>query len=277
MTARSAISFSTLSSPKANASDQRNSMAMTKRFSGKRIVITGAGRGLGFAFAERLGREGASVVIAEIDRTLGREAEGKLIADGIDARFIETDISSEASVTAMAKAAAEGSDGIYGLVANAGWANNVGGKAYDEITPEVWDRMMAINVRGTWLTVRAIGPLMREGGAIVTVSSDTIYWGAPRLLHYVTSKSAIVGMTRSLARELGARAIRVNCLLPGLTEVEATKDIPQARWNDYADRTILKRTQQPDDLDGAVAFLLSDDAKFITGQTLAVDGGFSLH
>jgi NAD(P)-dependent dehydrogenase (short-subunit alcohol dehydrogenase family) len=177
----------------------------------------------------------------------------------------------------MAKAAAEGSDGIYGLVANAGWANNVGGKAYDEITPEVWDRMMAINVRGTWLTVRAIGPLMREGGAIVTVSSDTIYWGAPRLLHYVTSKSAIVGMTRSLARELGARAIRVNCLLPGLTEVEATKDIPQARWNDYADRTILKRTQQPDDLDGAVAFLLSDDAKFITGQTLAVDGGFSLH
>jgi NAD(P)-dependent dehydrogenase (short-subunit alcohol dehydrogenase family) len=252
-------------------------MAMTKRFSGKRIVITGAGRGLGFAFAERLGREGASVIIAEIDRTLGREAEGKLIADGIDARFVETDISSEASVTAMAKTAAEGSDGIYGLVANAGWANNVGGKTYDEITPEVWDRMMAINVRGTWLTVRAIGPRMREGGAIVTVSSDTIYWGAPRLLHYVTSKSAIVGMTRSLARELGARAIRVNCLLPGLTEVEATKDIPQARWNDYADRTILKRTQQPDDLDGAVAFLLSDDAKFITGQTLAVDGGFSLH
>lgn len=250
---------------------------MTKRFSGKRIVITGAGRGLGFAFAERLGREGASVVIAEIDRTLGAEAERKLAAAGIDARFVETDIASETSVTAMAKAAAAGCDGIDGLVANAGWANNVGGKAYDEITPEVWDRMMAINVRGTWLTVRAVGPLMRDGGAIVTVSSDTIYWGAPRLLHYVTSKSAIVGMTRSLARELGARMIRVNCLLPGLTEVEATKDIPQARWNDYAERTILKRTQQPDDLDGAVSFLLSDDAKFITGQTLAVDGGFSLH
>jgi NAD(P)-dependent dehydrogenase (short-subunit alcohol dehydrogenase family) len=252
-------------------------MAMTKRFSGKRIVITGAGRGLGFAFAERLGREGASVIIAEIDRTIGAEAERNLTAADIEARFIETDISSEASVTAMAKAAARGCDGIYGLVANAGWANNVGGKTYDEITPEVWDRMMAINVRGTWLTVRAIGPLMRDGGAIVTVSSDTIYWGAPRLLHYVTSKSAIVGMTRSLARELGARMIRVNCLLPGLTEVEATRDIPQARWNDYAERTILKRTQQPDDLHGAVAFLLSDDAKFITGQTLAVDGGFSLH
>jgi NAD(P)-dependent dehydrogenase (short-subunit alcohol dehydrogenase family) len=250
---------------------------MTQRFAGKRIVVTGAGRGLGFAFAERLGREGASLIIAEIDRALGAEAERKLCAAGIGARFVETDISAEASVQAMAKVAAQDSDGIYGLVANAGWANNVGGKAYDEIAPEAWDRMMAINVRGTWLTVRAIGPLMRDGGAIVTVSSDTIYWGAPNLLHYVTSKSALIGMTRSLARELGPRMIRVNCLLPGLTAGEATKDIPERRWNEYAERTILKRTQQPDDLDGAVAFLLSDDAKFITGQTLAVDGGFSLH
>src|SRR6202042_1928663 len=108
---------------------------MNQRFAGKRIVITGAGRGLGFAFAERLGREGASVVIAEIDRAIGAEAERNLTAAGIEARFIETDISSEASVTAMAKAAAQGCDGIYGLVANAGWANNVGGKTYDEITP----------------------------------------------------------------------------------------------------------------------------------------------
>jgi NAD(P)-dependent dehydrogenase (short-subunit alcohol dehydrogenase family) len=127
--------------------------------------------------------------------------------------------------------------------------------------------MMAINVRGTWLSVRAV----------VTISSDCIYWGAPRLLHYATSKSAIVGMTRSLARELGERMIRVNCLLPGLTVVEATKDIPEQRWSDYAEKQMLKRKQMPDDLDGVVAFLLSDDAKFITGQTLAVDGGFSLH
>jgi len=250
---------------------------MTRRFTGQRIVITGAGRGLGFAFAERLAREGASVIIAEIDDALGRQAEAALTAQGFEARFVQTDISSEASVAAMARQASEGCDGIHGLVANAGWANNVGGKRYDEIDPEVWDRMMAINVRGTWLTVRAIGPLMPPGGAIVTVSSDTIYWGAPKLLHYVTSKSALVGMTRSLARELGERMIRVNCLLPGLTVGEATKDIPQARWNDYAERTLLKRTQQPDDLDGVVAFLLSQDAKFITGQTLAVDGGFSLH
>ena len=250
---------------------------MSRRFEGKRIVITGAGRGLGLAYAERLGREGASVVIAEIDPALGTAAVQSLAAQGIEARFIETDISSEASLQKMAQLAAEGSGGIHGLVTNAGWANNVGGKTYDEIPLEAWDRMMAINVRGTWLSVRAIGPLMRDGGSIVTVSSDCIYWGAPRLLHYATSKSAIVGMTRSLARELGERMIRVNCLLPGLTVVEATKDIPEQRWNDYAEKQILKRKQMPDDLDGVVAFLLSDDAKFITGQTLAVDGGFSLH
>jgi|SRR5579884_2679625 len=250
---------------------------MTKRLAGKRIVVTGAGRGLGFAFAERLGREGASVIVAEIDPALGSAAERKLTASGIEARFVQTDVSVEGSVEAMAEESAKGCDGIYGLVANAGWANNVGGKAYDQIAPEIWDRMMAINVRGTWLTVRAVGPRMKNGGAIVTVSSDTIYWGAPNLLHYVTSKSALVGMTRSLARELGPRMIRVNCLLPGLTVVEATKEIPETRWNDYAERTILKRRQQPDDLDGVVAFLLSDDAKYITGQTLAVDGGFSLH
>ncbi len=249
---------------------------MSKRFAGKRIVVTGAGRGLGFAYAERLGREGASIVIAEIDAALGAAAERKLSGQGIEARFIETDVASEASLQAMAQRAAE-AGAIDGLVTNAGWANNVGGRAYDEIAVEVWDRMMAINVRGTWLSVRAVAPLMRDGGAIVTISSDCIYWGAPRLLHYATSKAAIVGMTRSLARELGERMIRVNCLLPGLTVVEATQAIPEQRWNEYAEKQILKRKQMPDDLDGVVAFLLSDDAKFITGQTLAVDGGFSLH
>jgi NAD(P)-dependent dehydrogenase (short-subunit alcohol dehydrogenase family) len=250
---------------------------MQRRFEGKRIVVTGAGRGLGLAYAERLGREGAHVILAEIDPQLGGEAERKLKASGINADFVETDVSSETSVAAMAQQASQSCDGIYGLVANAAWANNVGGKTYDEIPLEAWDRMMAINVRGTWLSVRAIGPLMRDGGSIVTVSSDTIYWGAPRLLHYVTSKAAIVGMTRSLAREFGSRMIRVNCLLPGLTVGEATKDIPEQRWKDYAENQILKRKQLPDDLDGVVAFLLSEDSKFITGQTLAVDGGFSLH
>ncbi|UFN49718.1 SDR family oxidoreductase [Roseomonas sp. OT10] len=250
---------------------------MSKRFEGQRVVITGSGRGLGFAFAARLGAEGASVILAELDAELGTRAEAELRGRGIDARFVQTDVSSEESVAAMAKVAAEGVDGIHGLVTNAGWANNVGGRLYDEIPPDAWDRMMSINVRGTWLTIRAIGPLMRPGGSVVTLGSDGIYWGAPRLLHYVTSKSAITGMTRSLARELGERMIRVNCLAPGLTVGEATKDIPRSRWDDYAERRLLKRDQVPEDLDGVVAFLLSEDSRFMTGQTLIVDGGFALN
>lgn len=250
---------------------------MNQRFAGKRIVITGAGRGLGFAYAARLGSEGASIVIAEIDPALGMEAVDKLTAEGIEAIFVATDVTSETSVADMARIAAKGCDGIHGLVTNAAWANNVGGRLYNEIEPDTWDRMMAVNVKGTWLAVRAVGPLMRDGGSIVTISSDCIYWGAPRLLHYATSKSAIVGMTRSLAREFGDRMIRVNCLAPGLTVGEATKDIPEQRWKDYAEKQILKRKQLSDDLDGVVAFLLSEDSRFITGQTLVVDGGFALH
>jgi NAD(P)-dependent dehydrogenase (short-subunit alcohol dehydrogenase family) len=247
---------------------------MEQRFAGRRIVITGAGGGLGFAYAERLAREGATVVIAEIDAALGRQAEASLRSAGLDAVFIATDVTSEASLEAMAAAA--GPD-IHGVVCNASWANNVGGRTYRELDIEAWDRMMTVNVRGTWLTVRAVAPRMRDGGSIVTIGSDGMLWGAPKLLHYVTSKSAMIGMTRSLARELGERAIRVNCLMPGLTVVEATKDVPEQRWNDYAQRQLIKRKQHPDDLDGVIAFLMSEDSKFMTGQMLVVDGGFAMY
>ncbi|GAB4190984.1 MAG: SDR family oxidoreductase [Thalassobaculales bacterium] len=242
-------------------------------FAGRRIVITGAGGGLGLAYARRLARDGAEVIIAELNAELGAAAEAALTAEGLAARFVPTDVTSEESLSRLAAAAGQ----VHGLVCNAGWANNVGGRDYREIDVESWDRMMAINVRGTWLTVRAIAPGMADGGAIVTTGSDSMLWGAPKLLHYVTSKSAMIGLTRSLARELGERAIRVNCLLPGLTVVEATKDIPRQRWQDYAERRLIKRDQYPEDVEGVVAFLLGDDSRFITGQVLVVDGGFALY
>lgn len=247
---------------------------MSGRFDHKRIVVTGAGRGLGFAFAQRLAREGAAVTIAELDDALGRAAEASLRRDGLDVRFVHADVSSEASMAALAEAVGAG---IHGLVCNAGWANNVGGKSFLDLEVEAWDRMMAINVRGTWLSVRALAPRMVDGGSIVTLGSDAMLWGAPRLLHYVTSKSAMIGLTRSLARELAERDIRVNCLMPGLTVGEATRDIPEQRWNDYGARKLFRRKQQPDDVDGVVAFLMSADSKFMTGQMLVVDGGFALY
>jgi NAD(P)-dependent dehydrogenase (short-subunit alcohol dehydrogenase family) len=246
------------------------------RFEGRRFLITGAGGGLGFAYAERLGRERASVLLAELDPERGADAAGKLTAAGIDATFIPADVTSEESMSALAKQVAQGAP-LDGIIANAGWANGVGGKAYDEWPAQTWDKMMEINVKGTWQTVKYLAPAMRDGGSIVTVSSDCVFWGAPLLLHYMTSKSAIVGMTRSLARELGTRMIRVNSIAPGLTKVEATQGVAEERWRDYADRKILKRDQYPDDVSGVAAFLLSDDSRFLTGQLLAVDGGFALH
>lgn len=248
-----------------------------RRFTGKRFLITGAGGGLGFAYAERLGNEGACVVLAELNAELGEKAEARLREQGIDASFVHADVASEESMAAAAERIGANSQRLDGVVANAGWANGVGGKAYDEWPVETWDQMMGINVRGTWLTTKMFGPQVVDGGSIVTISSDCVFWGAPLLLHYATSKSAIIGMTRSLARELGARMIRVNSVAPGLTKIEATEKVAARRWAEYAQRKILQRDQYPDDLTGVIAFLLSDDSRFVTGQLIAVDGGFALH
>lgn len=247
-----------------------------KRFDGKSIVVTGAGRGLGFAYAERLASEGAFIVIAEINEELGAGAAAQLAAKGYENIFVPTDIASEDSIEKLANEVARSIPPLHGIVANAAWADNVGGKAYHEIDASVWDKMMAINVRGTWLTIKRLAPVMLNGGSIVTIASSAVFVGTARLLHYVTSKAAILGMTGSLARELASREIRVNCVSPGLTVVEVTRRLPPEKWKEYGDMRLFKRDQVPEDLSGVIAFLMSDDSRFITGQTLAVDGGMTL-
>jgi len=138
---------------------------------------------------------------------------------------------------------------------------------------------MSLNVRGTWLVTKALAPLLRKAknAKIVNVASDTALWGAPRLLHYVASKGAIIAMTRSLARELGPDGIAVNCVAPGLTKVEATEYVPQDRKDLYVTGRAMQRTQMPEDVTGAVVFLLGQGAGFVTGQLLPVNGGFVLN
>jgi NAD(P)-dependent dehydrogenase (short-subunit alcohol dehydrogenase family) len=132
-----------------------------------------------------------------------------------------------------------------------------------------------VNVRGTWLACKHIAPHIAAsgGGSIVNLASDTALWGATRLLHYVATKGAIIAMTRSLARELGPQRVRVNTIAPGLIAGEATGGVPETRWNEYRSRRALTDDQHPDDIAGAVAFLVSSDARYITGHTLVVDGG----
>ena len=250
-----------------------------KKHQGKVIVVTGAGRGLGRAYAERLSSEGARVAVAEIDAVAGAHAAEELRKSGMDSMFIETDVSSKEATEAMAARVLEKWGQIDGLVANAGLANSVGGRTYDEITVAQWDRIMEVNVRGTWLSCRAVAPYMqkRKNGSIVTVSSDTAAWGSPKLLHYVTSKGAVEAFTRAMARELGPDGVRINCVAPGLLNNEATAGVPEAKreWN-IRNRAI-QREGTTDDIVGLVSFLLSDEASFITGQLIVANGGLVFH
>ncbi|HVO16644.1 MAG TPA: SDR family oxidoreductase [Alphaproteobacteria bacterium] len=244
---------------------------------GKTIVVTGAGRGLGRAFAEACAKAGAAaVVIAELNAEWGRAAAEAIKTPGCEALFVPVDIGDPESVAALAAAVGKRFPRVHGLVNNAAIATGVGGKTFEEIDIETWDRVMRVNVRGTWLVVKALAPLMRaaQGARIVNLASDTALWGAPRLLHYVSSKGAIMAMTRSLARELGPDGISVNAIAPGLTLVEATEYVPAERHELYVKGRAMNRAQTPEDVVGSVLFLLSDDAAFVTGQVLPVNGGF---
>jgi NAD(P)-dependent dehydrogenase (short-subunit alcohol dehydrogenase family) len=240
---------------------------------GRRILITGGARGLGRSFAEAAIAAGARVVVADI-----LEEAGRATARELGAIFLPLDLAVAASIEACVEGAAATLGGLDGLVNN-GAVTNSGGKTLEEIDIDTWDRVMAVNVRGTWLTTRAaIRHLRISGrGRIVNMASDTALWGAPRLLAYVASKGAVMAMTRSMARELGADGITVNAVGPGLTRVEATAYVPAERHRLYEDGRAIKGVQEPADVCGAVTYLLSDAARFVTGQLLAVNGGFAMH
>ncbi|WP_326669498.1 SDR family oxidoreductase [Streptomyces sp. NBC_01257] len=242
------------------------------------VVVTGAGRGLGLAAARRIGNDGHRVVIAELDATTGTQAAEELRAEGITADFHPLDVADPASTAALAATLAADGSRLYGLVNNAGLANAVGGKPFHEIDVEAWDRIMTVNARGPWLVARALLPLMRDHGSgrIVNLASDAALYGSPRLAHYIASKGAVISLTRAMARETGDFGITVNAVAPGLTEGESAVDIPAERHELYRLNRAISRPQQPADLVGLIAFLIGDESGYITGQTFAVNGGFTM-
>jgi NAD(P)-dependent dehydrogenase (short-subunit alcohol dehydrogenase family) len=237
------------------------------RLDGKVAVVTGAAQGIGAAIARGLAAEGAEVVIADLEPPEGG---------------IQADVSSEGDVERMVGEALERNGRIDILVNNAGLYASLEMRAFTEIPLEEWNRVMEVNVASMFLTCRAVVPVMREqgGGKIVNISSGTPFRGVPFLLHYVTSKGAIVAFTRSLAKEVGADSIHVNCVAPGFTMSEGVKSHPEViealRDVSVAARTI-KRDQVPEDVVGAVVFLCTPAADFITGQTMVIDGGQFFH
>ncbi|MFE1146348.1 SDR family oxidoreductase [Streptomyces albidoflavus] len=242
------------------------------------VVVTGAGRGLGLATARRVGADGHRVVLAELDPARGEEAAESLRGDGLDAHFVPCDVADPGSVAAMAEATAALGP-VHGLVNNAGLADAVGGKYFHEIDVATWDRIMTVNARGPWLVARALLPhlLADGGGRIVNVASDAALYGSPRLAHYIASKGALIALTRAMARETGDRGVTVNAVAPGLTESESAERIPAERHELYRLNRAIPRPQQPDDLTGLIAFLIGEESRYITGQTFAVNGGFTMH
>ena len=195
---------------------------------------------------------------------------------------IRADVSSEDDVSGMVGEALERNGRIDILVNNAGLYASLEMRAFTEIPLEEWNRVMEVNVASMFLTCRAVVPVMREqgGGKIVNISSGTPFRGVPFLLHYVTSKGAIVALTRALAKELGRDSIHVNCVAPGFTMSDGVKSHPEVieklRDVSVASRTI-QRDQVPEDVVGAVVFLCTPAADFITGQTMVIDGGQYFH
>jgi NAD(P)-dependent dehydrogenase (short-subunit alcohol dehydrogenase family) len=243
---------------------------------GKVAIVTGGARGIGRAIADGLAAEGARIVVADLEGA--DEAAGRY-PDGVG---LTVDVSSEADVERMATDAVERARGIDVLVNNAGLYASLAMRPFDQIPLDEWRHVMDVNVASMFLACRAVVPRMRQrgGGRIVNISSGTPFRGVPFLLHYVTSKGAIVALTRALAKELGGDDILVNCVAPGFTISAGVQEHPEVidalRDVSVSART-LKRDQVPEDVVGAVVFLCGPGAAFITGQTMVIDGGQYFH
>jgi NAD(P)-dependent dehydrogenase (short-subunit alcohol dehydrogenase family) len=243
---------------------------------GRVAIVTGAAQGIGRAIADGLAAEGARIVVADLK---GAEEAAGRYPDGVG---LTVDVAREEDVERMAAETAERAGGIDILVNNAGLYASLAMRPFDQIPLDEWRQVMDVNVASMFLTCRAVVPGMRErgGGRIVNISSGTPFRGVPFLLHYVTSKGAIVTFTRALAKELGGDEILVNCVAPGFTMsagVEEHPEVVEALRDVSVSARTLKRDQQPEDVAGAVVFLCGPGATFVTGQTMVIDGGQFFH
>lgn len=250
------------------------------RLQDKVAIVTGGAMGLGRAYALALAREGAAVVCADIKYPEAREAAAEIEAAGGRGLAVEVDVGDPAKVQEMVRRTAEHFGRVDILVNNAGICADIVSRPFTEISVEEWDRVMAVNVRGMFLCCQAVFPHMRKQGRgkIINVSSSTFFVAPAKLLHYVTSKGAVLGLTRALAAEVGRFGIRVNALAPDLIPTEGGKRIASQAVHEAAVQArIIRKPILPEDMVGTVLFLASHDSDAITAQTFLVDGGKYMH
>ena len=257
-------------------------MAVNERFdfTGKSVVVTGGGKGIGKVYVEEFAKAGARVAAADIDAEAAKTVGATLHQAGFEAIGFGVDIASEEATKAMAQTVLDRFGAIDVLVNNASLMSVLPRRSWLEIPVEEWDRVMAVNLRGMFLACRAAFPALKaqKRGKIVNISSSRVWEGTPNRLHYTTSKAGVIGFTRALAREVGEFGITVNALTPGMTQSET--QVASSSGNYLAARIAgrtIERVQVPADLVGAVMFLSSAASDFMTGQTINVDGGKSMH
>lgn len=243
---------------------------------GRSIVITGAGGGLGREIALDCARRGAYVILADLDEARCLETADAVGAAGHSCEAHVIDLGDPASIDRFATTLAGERDQLHGLVNNGAIATGIGGIGFRDVDIETFDKVQRVNVRGTWLMIRAMAPLLIASGSgrIVNLASDTALWGAPNLISYTASKGAVMAMTRSLARELGPDRVGVTAVAPGILTTASTEYVPEHRHTLYETGRAVPGPQSPDEVVGTISFLLSQDALTLTGQTLPVNNGF---
>ena len=249
------------------------------RLADKVAIVTGGASGLGKTFCLALAQEGAKLVVADVKEKGAQQTAGEIQQKGGKAISIKADVTSEEATLAMAQETLKQFGQIDILVNNAAMVYGITRKPFTEIPPAEWDKLMAVNLKGAFLSSRAVFPQMKKqgNGKIINITSETAFTGSNNLLHYVTSKGGIISFTRALAGEVGQYGIRVNAIGPGFTDSEASRSLVNDITKYDVSLTPLGRLEVPEDLAGALVFLASDDSDFITGQTLVVDGGRYMH
>ncbi len=250
------------------------------KLGGKVAIVTGGAQGIGKAYSMRLSEEGAKVVIADILDSKG--VQQGIEDKGGEALALYTDVSKEESAEEMARKTVERFGRIDILINNAAIFSTIVTKPFFEIPAKEWDDVIRVNLKGLFLCSKAVYPQMKKQGKgkIINISSGTFFKGVPNFIHYVTSKGGVVAFTRALAREVGDAGICVNAIAPGYTTTDVLKERAihnDAQTNTSVTSRCFKRDETPEDLTGSIVFLSSDDSDFITGQTIAVDGGSVMH
>lgn len=240
----------------------------------KVVIITGAAGGLGRTFALAFAKEGAMVVASDINEKAAQETVELIEKAGGKGLAIKTDVSKELSTQDLAKQTIAAFGKIDILVNNAAIYAGLERKPFYEISEKEWDLVMNVNLKGAWLCSKAVVPFMKEtGGKIIHISSATVMSGSPNWAHYVASKGGVIGLTRSMAREVGDFNINVNAVAPGFTLTDASLGLMENAANYGVNRGAIKRASKAEDIVGAVLFLASESSDFISGQTIIVDGG----